>query len=150
MPNVKYLVLHHTAGSKADTMEQERQLHLNEGFKEIAYNGFIEWNGTFKVGRDPNSDKWDQNGANHGLNSKSLSIACAGNFENYEPSEVQLKTLVQVLAAWCKKYSVPVENIIGHYEVKNISGDPSDATLCPGKYFKPKIPKLRQLVKKYL
>ena len=150
MPNVKYLVIHHTAGSLNDTMEQERQYHLNQGFKEIAYNGFIEKDGKFKVGRDPNNSNWDQNGANHGLNSKSLSIALAGNFENYEPTDAQFKTLVQVCAAWCKKYSVPAEKIIGHNEVKNISGDSSDATLCPGKHFIPKIPQLRQLVKKYL
>ena len=109
MANILYLVIHHTAGSKDDTMEKERNLHLSQGYKDIAYNGFIEWNGTFKKGRDWENPNIDQNAANHGLNSKSLSISLAGNFELYQPSEAQLKTLIQVLATWAKRYNVPVQ-----------------------------------------
>lgn len=149
MANVKYLVIHHTAGSKNDTMEQERALHLSEGFKDIAYNGFIEWNGIFKVGRNPDG-QFDQNGANHGLNSLSLSISLAGNFELYEPNPAQIKTLIQVLAVWAKKYNVPVEKIIGHNQVKDISKDYTDATLCPGKNLIKLLPSIKESVKKYL
>lgn len=150
MANIKYLVIHHTAGLKTDTMEQEKKIHLNQGYKDIAYNGFIEWDGTFKKGRDWENPNIDQNAANHGLNSKSLSVAVAGNFELYQPSEAQLKTLEQVLATWAKRYNVPLQNIIGHYKVKDISGNPSDATACPGKFLIIEIPNLRQSIKKYL
>ena len=91
-----------------------------------------------------------QNAANHGLNGKSLSISLAGNFELYEPSEAQIKTLIQVLATWAKRYNVPVQNIIGHYQVKDISKDPTDATACPGKNLIKKLPEIREAVQKYL
>ncbi len=146
----KYLVIHHTAGNKNAKMEDEKALHLKEGYVDIAYNAFIEWDGTFKMGRNWN-DPSEDNAANHGLNQCSLSIAMAGNFEEHSASEAQIKTLVQVSASWCKKFNIPVERIIGHNQVKDISGDWRDATLCPGKYFIPLIAKrIRPEVKKYL
>lgn len=147
--NIKYLVIHHTAGNKFAKMEDEKNEHLKHGYVDIAYNGFIEWDGTFKLGRNWNDPSQD-NAANEGLNNCSLSICLAGNFELYEPNENQLKTLVQVAATWCKKFNIKSESIIGHYQVKDIVNDPSVATLCPGKNLIKKLPEIRLKIKKYL
>ena len=150
MANVKYLVLHHTAGNKNADISDERAMHLNQGFKEIAYNCFIKYDGTVQNGRNPDNPNYDQNGANHGLNSQSLSCSLAGNFEYDIPTEIQIKQLIQVLAIWCKRYNLKETAIIGHYQVKDISKDPNDATLCPGKNLIKLLPQIRELVKKYL
>jgi hypothetical protein len=150
MANIKYLVIHHTAGLKTDTMEQEKTIHINQGYKDIAYNGFIEWDGTFKKGRDWENPNQDQNAANYGLNNQSLSVSMAGNFENYSPSEAQEKTLIQVLATWAKRYNVPVQNIIGHYQVKDIIKNPEAATACPGKNCIKRLNYYRNEIQKYL
>jgi len=145
-----YLVIHHTAGNKLAKMEDEKAEHLRQKYVDIAYNGFIEFDGTFKMGRNWNDESQD-NAANSGLNDKSLSIALAGNFEEYSPSEAQIKQLIQVCASWCKKFNIPAEKIIGHNQVKDISKNWRDATLCPGKYFIPLIAtKIRPEVQKYL
>lgn len=149
MVNKKYLIIHHTAGNKLAKMEDERAEHLRQGYVDIAYNGFIEWDGTFKLGRNWNDPSQD-NAANEGLNDCSLSIALAGNFELYKPSEKQIKTLIQVSATWCKKFQIPSENIIGHYQVKDIINDPSVGTLCPGKYLIKQLLDIREKVQKYL
>lgn len=148
--NARYLVIHHTAGNKFAKMEDEKAEHLKHGYVDIAYNGFIEWDGTFKKGRDWENPNIDQNAANQGLNHKSLSVALAGNFEIESPTIEQENKLIQVLATWCKRYKIPTENIIGHYQVKDIVNDPSVATLCPGKNLIKKLPEIRLKVKKYL
>lgn len=150
MPNVKYLVVHHTAGNKNADISDERTMHLNQGFKEIAYNCFIKNDGTVQAGRNPNNPNYDQNGANHGLNSKSISVSLAGNFEYDIPTKKQIDNLIQVLAIWCKRYNLKETAIIGHHQVKDISKDNGDATLCPGKNMIELLPMVREAVKKYL
>ncbi len=148
---IKYIVVHHTAGNKNSTMEEEKAAHIASGeFKDIAYNAVIEWDGTFKLGRNPKTTPFDRNAANEGLNHCSLSIVLIGNFELYDPNPIQLKKLEQVCAAWCKEYKIPETRIIGHYEVSKLIKDPSLATACPGKHCIKYMENLRKSVKKYL
>ena len=91
-----------------------------------------------------------QNAANLGLNPESHSVCLPGNFELYPHSKEQIDTLVQVLASWCKRFNVLVENIIGHYQVATIKNNKKYATACPGKYLIQLLPEIRERVKKYL
>lgn len=151
MTTVNYIVIHHTADKPEITMEEERASQVASGrFKEIAYNGYIEQDGTFKKGRSWDNPNYDQNAANEGLNHESVSCALAGNFQLYKPTEAQFKTLVQVVATWAKRWNVPTNRIIGHYQVSQIKKDPSLGTLCPGKYLIDLLPELRKQVQKYL
>jgi N-acetylmuramoyl-L-alanine amidase len=141
----KYLVIHHTAGHKDDTAAEEKAMHLKEGYVDLAYNKFIEWDGKVIQGRPDKS-----NAANLGLNPDSISICLAGNFELYDPSPEQEKSLIQSAAIICKREGILPENIIGHYQVAGIAKNPKFATACPGKNAIKKIPEWRAKIKKYL
>lgn len=154
-PKNWFLVIHHTGDNPNVTMEQEQVNQITSGrFKKyIAYHVYIEKNGKVKQGR-PYDVK---NGANYGINENSFSIAMAGNFhikdENgnpCKPTPEQEHSLIQVLATLCNRHGIPAKNIVGHNEVARISGDPSNATACPGQFFIPDIPGIISQVKKYI
>lgn len=154
-PDDWFLVVHHTGDDPSITMEQEQVSQITSGrFKDyIAYNIYIEEDGKVKQGR-PYTVK---NGANHGLNFASFSIAMAGNFhikdENgnpCKPKSEQIHSLVQVLATLCNRHGIPTKNIIGHCDVWKISKNRDDATSCPGQYFISDLPQVIEQVKKYI
>jgi N-acetyl-anhydromuramyl-L-alanine amidase AmpD len=69
-----------------------------------------------------------------------------GNFENESPDLEQIDTLIELLAGWCKTYSLEETNIYGHC---NAPGG-TTATLCPGKNLKSKLDEIRLKVKEKL
>ena len=63
-----------------------------------------------------------------GMNSKALGILFTGNFDLIKPPEAMWKKGLLVVAALCKAFKIPVDNIQGH---RYYAGYKS----CPGKLF---------------
>lgn len=149
MRNIKYIVIHHSGGSrKKVTTEMIKKWHIEEnGWSDIGYHRVIEFDGSVHMGREDSIV-----GAHaEGFNSKSIGICVTGDFdlEKITENDPQFKTLVQALAVLCRRYSIPVENIIGHRDVYLILGQ-KIAKTCPGKNLYRLLPRIRELIRAYL
>lgn len=126
-----YLVVHHTAGPQMQDTQAIWDEHIAIGDNGIAYHYVIKSDGTVVRGRPR-----DTVGAHaHGVNEISIGIVLEGNFQtgqsNYvQPTDAQIASLKELLAELLGIY--PGVKIIGHSDVAGISGDPNDATACPG------------------
>lgn len=143
---VNYIVVHHSASSTNLKMEDLKRIHLEKGWSDIGYHKVIEWNGQVKQGREESVIGSQA----FGLNSESLGICLIGNFENIEPSDSQIHSLIQTLAILCKKYKLTKDKILGHRDVSAIKKDTSLATACPGKNLYLLLPFIREKVGAYL
>ena len=127
-----YFVIHHTTGGQMQDTSEIWQEHINIGDNGIAYHYVIKGDGTVVRGRPR-----DTVGAHaHGVNFESIGIVLEGNFQtgqdNYvEPTQAQINSLKELLGELYSIYGQGVQTI-GHSDVTNITGDPSDATACPG------------------
>ena len=123
--NIRYLIVHQSATLKAETsFEKIKKFHLYQGMGNIAYHYFIEASGKLRRGRNESTQGTHTKASQ--MAGKSLGVCLAGDFNQEEPNEAQLKVLSQILLELCKKYNLPVENVLGHREV------PGSSTECPG------------------
>lgn len=146
LTKVNYIVIHHSAGNKKQTVEEIKAGHLKEGYSDIGYHKLVHYLGQVFAGRD----ETEMGAQALEMNSESIGVCCIGNYQLNPPSPEMYKSLVQVVATLCKRHKVPVENIIGHRDVAKIKNKPYVATLCPGDFLYKLIPQLRKDVAKYL
>ena len=131
LPGPKYIVLHHGAGSL--DFNGVNEYHKQKwGFKSslgffIGYQYFIEYSGKVYQGRADNERAAHTVEASrpYWWNDNSIGICLQGNFEEEYPTEVQLKSLEELLNKKMAEYKISRVGIFGH---RNIA-----ATLCPGK-----------------
>jgi N-acetylmuramoyl-L-alanine amidase len=120
--DIKQIVIHHSERDK-DCAEFIKVRHKKRGWEDIGYHFVIEKNGKLKKGR---SEKFV--GAHVlGYNKNSLGICLIGNFDEFFPTEKQLKTLLKFLKKILKKYKLSSKNILGHREFPGVK------KTCPGK-----------------
>lgn len=117
---LEYIVVHHTASTAKETVEQIHNFHINNnGWAGIGYHFYIRKDGTIYRGRP---EKYI--GAHcENYNSVSLGICCEGNFEIEQPTEKQLTSLSELIQYLKKKYGNI--QVVGHKDL--------NATACPGK-----------------
>ena len=117
---LEYIVIHHTASTAKETVEQIHNFHINNnGWAGIGYHFYIRKDGTIYKGRP---EKYV--GAHcENYNSVSLGICLEGNFEIETPTEKQLTSLSELIQYLKKKYGNV--QIVGHRDL--------NATACPGK-----------------
>lgn len=117
---LEYIVIHHTANTSKETVEQIHNFHKNiNGWAGIGYHFYIRKDGTIYRGRP---EKYV--GAHcENYNSVSLGICCEGNFEIEQPTEKQLTSLSELIQYLKKKYGNV--QVVGHRDL--------NATACPGK-----------------
>lgn len=125
-------IIVHTSVSTWGTAKDIDDWHKEQGYNEIGYHYVIE-NGypTAKSRREGKRDDKraglltpgrpeDVVGAHCvGYNDKSIGVCLIGDVRKYPYEPEQIKSLITFLAIKCKQYSVPVENILGHYETPN-------------------------------
>jgi N-acetyl-anhydromuramyl-L-alanine amidase AmpD len=118
--DMKYLVVHHTAGSDMSVNDID-VAHKNNGWVGVGYQYLIRTNGDIEKGRPDNKA-----GAQaEGFNSVSLGIALTGDFTSTVPTEAQMASLVDVLAELSSAY--PAALVVKHSTL--------NATACPGASF---------------
>lgn len=116
------IIIHHS-DSKTGNASVIHGWHLGRGWSGIGYHFVILPEGTIQRGRP----EWGI-GAHSGPggNGDSIGICLIGKFEEYAPSEAQLKSLVWLI----KEYLYPAYGqikVMGHKDVM--------PTACPGKLF---------------
>lgn len=137
------LVVHHSASPRdTTTRDMIDRWHKERKFNQIGYHQVIEGNGRIVAGRPESIEGAHAKGANHG----SLGVCVVGNFENEQPNEMQITSLVKVLAGWCKTHGLSQDDIYGHY---NVPGG-TTATACPGKNLKSQLAAIKTFVKQRL
>lgn len=140
---IKYLLIH-TSDSKWGSVEVIRQWHTDpppkgRGWADIGYhfciqNQFPTYNSLATNKPDTKSDgqlrpgrPLAQMGAHCvGFNDKSIGICLVGAQGKYTAK--QLETLKATCISFMKKYNIPVENVLGHYETDN---GKSQGKTCP-------------------
>lgn len=145
MRKIDKLVIHHTADSikNKQTVDSIRKIHLNRGYADIGYHKVIDNDGVIRQGRPD-----ERNGAHcynryepksQGVNSTSIGITVAGNFEYEQPTDIQIASLKHTCLVLCKRYNINPEHIYGHRDFM--------ATACPGKNLYIKLSEIREYVK---
>lgn len=129
MPTWTHIMIHHSAGGDSDGVELEmyRRWHVEgRGWQDVGYHAVAEEvDGAVQVlaGRP-----LYMSGAHcPGWNSKAIGLCLAGNFEEGEPPEDQLRVAAKWVAGMCFALGIPPENILRHRDHR--------ATACPGKHF---------------
>lgn len=127
---VKKVIVHHSAGSKSQTIEDIRAEHLARGWSDVGYHKVITPDGKVHQGR-PDAVVGAQA---FGANQFSLGICCIGNYDVEKPSQVVLDSLTQVVTVLCERHNLGVDDVIGHRDVASLYNVPDGATACPGQY----------------
>lgn len=126
---IEYIIIH-CSDSNWGSAHEINKWHQESDFKYIGYHFTIlnSWprprttipllDGSIEVGRN-----MQENGAHtYGYNSKSLGICLIGK-DSFTPKQREnAKMLVKFLI---EQYSIPVDNVLGHYEVA------TDGRTCP-------------------
>lgn len=95
----------------------------DRNWADIPYHFLIAPDGTIYEGRNvytvgETATEYDPTGH--------LLICCLGNLEQQEVTEMQLNSLIRLIAYCIKKYNLPIETLASHR-------DHSSQTTCPGK-----------------
>jgi N-acetylmuramoyl-L-alanine amidase len=120
--SINKIVVHHSAGSRATTVEQITKMHQARGFTDIGYHFVILWNGKVAKGRDIEKIGAHAKGHNVG----SIGVCVTG--DNTKPdlfwTEEQISCLRATVQTLCILF--PEAEIYGHRDL------PGAATECPG------------------
>lgn len=128
------IIIHHSATKDSGTVSWNaiRRYHVETNkWKDIGYHAGVELitdaagftSAEILYGRD-----WDQAGAHTvGQNEKALGLCVVGDFDLISPSDKILNKAAQIVAFWCRRYKIGVNEIYGHRDFANKT--------CPGKLF---------------
>ncbi len=112
---INRIVIHCSASETMVDIDAIRAFHVakppkGNGWKDIGYHMVIKKDGTIQFGRTENTI-----GAHcAGHNEDSLGICLAGLTQFTIPQLEAMRTLVRHLM---EKHSIPIENVLGHYEL---------------------------------
>lgn len=128
------IIVHHSALPLTDGPLAIQKLHMEEkGFADIGYQFLIDETGKLYEGRAMNVRGAHTFGANYA----SVGICLIGNFEEIQPTPVQLDVLKATLAALIQQYPL-ITRLAGHRDFN------PTLTLCPGANLYPLLPGLAQ------
>lgn len=106
MDDVRFAVVHHTAGTNSYTAEQADDVirgiyayHLNNGWDDIAYNFLVDRFGRIWEGRAGGIREAVRGGHAAGWNEASMGVSVMGNFQGTEPPAVAVQA-VDDLVRW--------------------------------------------------
>lgn len=140
-PETDVIIVHHVGIPSGEVSAQQiHDAHLANGWAGIGYHYVIHKDGTIDRGRPLATVGAHAEGHNY----NSIGINVTGNFEEEIPTDAQLQSLEQLIAALCRLYGITPtdQTIIGHRDV--------NSTDCPGRYLYAKLPQIRQDVRTML
>ena len=135
----KYIVIHHSAGSRGDIeflQKVHRQRQPGDPIDAIPYH-YIIGNGK-GLGLGEIASDWRQSyhlwgahvsASNLDRNFRGIGICLVGNYETRSVPAKQYSALVRLTKYLMQKYKIPIKNINGHGMIEG------ESTKCPGKYF---------------
>lgn len=138
LSEVKTIIIHHTAGSGGESVEDIHACHQRQGWAGIGYHFFIDHSGHVFRGRP----EWAVGAHAYGHNSCSLGVCLAGNFCDQFPSVGQLKSLIYLTADLCARSWIDVDAVFGHGYIPGGDRD----TECPGSNLMAVMPLIRDRV----
>lgn len=151
----EYLILHHV-GKMPERFDYGRAVQIIRGWHtdpnrpggpmiDIAYHKLFLPDGSVLQGR-PDAVV----GAHaFGANTASLGLLYVGDCDLAAPTWLAIRSIVNTAGVLCRRHNIPASRIIGHGDVARIWKKPEAATGCPGKYFTPLLPSIRQWVSEY-
>jgi hypothetical protein len=159
---VKHVIVHHSAGSNTITnfLEAVRNIYTfhttpppnGNGWNDVGYNFLITQDGTIFQGRDGQGIMDGDNvlGAHFcGKNNGTMGICLLGNYNEVQPTNIAIKSLIN-LAGWkLGKEKLPVIGQFQHIDgILNIISGHRDgcATECPGSNLYAKLAEFRQKI----
>jgi len=159
---VKHVIVHHSAGSNTTTnfLEAVRNIYTfhttpppnGNGWNDVGYNFLITQDGTIFQGRDGQGIMDGDNvlGAHFcGKNNGTMGICLLGNYNEVQPTNIAIKSLIN-LAGWkLGKEKLPVIGQFQHTDgLLNIISGHRDgcATECPGNNLYAKLAEFRQKI----
>lgn len=138
LDEVKNIIIHHTAGSGGESVEDIHALHQRQGWAGIGYHFFINHSGQVFRGRPD----WAIGAHAYGHNSDSLGVVLAGNFCISVPSVGQLRSLIYLTADLCARSWIDIDSVFGHGYIPGGERD----TACPGTNLMAVMPLIRDRV----
>lgn len=138
LDEVKKIIIHHTAGSGGESVEDIHAYHQRQGWAGIGYHYFIDRNGAVYRGRPD----WAIGAHAYGFNSDSLGVCLAGNFSDTVPYLGQLRSLIYLTADLCARSWIDVDAVYGHGYIPGGEHD----TACPGTNLMAVMPLIRDRV----
>jgi len=136
--NIDKIVIHHTAStSNSSSLESVKAIFESHatirGWGDIGYHYIIGREGKIYEGRPK-----DTVGAHaSGFNTNSIGIALIGNFQNMEPTDEQMESLLALTYKLTREYNINPKGssrLRGKNNIPNIvRHDQLNATSCPGK-----------------
>lgn len=125
------ILLHHTEGGSAETVQGIHAYHKSRGHKGIDYNICVEKDGTVAWGRGLEYCGGSVNNSaagTKGMNDDSIAIAALGNYQVDQMPEAQKEALKRITRDVAQYYGI--KEIKGHNEVAGKA-----YTTCPGQHF---------------
>lgn len=132
----EYIVVHHSAtreGNAAkfdDYHKNTRKWKYGLAYHFVIGNGSQSKDGEIEVGSRWRKQIHGAHTSSMDYNRVAIGVCLVGNFEEENvPSKSQMNSLLRLAKYLCRKYNIPLQNVIGHNQVKQ------NHTVCPGKNF---------------
>lgn len=134
--NIKYLVIHYTAGSTSVAGTSKRMKDYWEKSRSASADFGVDDRDMVQFNPDPkNYYCWAVSGGNGIYNSNSISLEICStlkkgtntrypNHEGWYFTEAALNNGIKLAKILMKKFNIPIENVVRHYDVTG--------KLCPG------------------
>ena len=135
MRRITHIIVH-CSGAANSTVDSIRRFHTapkpkGNGWKDIGYHYVIHVDGSLHSGRPvqlPGAHVAD-------FNAHSLGVCVTGNGDIRDFNEKQYETLIALLRDLSNIYSVPIKNVLGHRETRELEQIPPKSRTkksCPG------------------
>lgn len=141
MGGVNRITVHHEGwtavwftdkGTTAKRLDQIRRNHVDRGWGDIGYHYIVDRAGRVWEGR---STRY-QGAHVKEQNEHNVGVLVLGNFNVQQPSEAQMRALVQTLRGLMRAYNVPASRVYTHREL--------NSSTCPGRNLQARMVALRR------
>ncbi len=129
----KYIVIHHSASDSGDAASIGKYHRENRGWVNGLGYDFLIGNGNgSRDGQIEVGSRWNKqiDGAHAGnpeYNKHGIGICLVGNFDNDQPTNQQISSLLYLIDYLQKRCNIHKDNVIMHKTFRK--------TVCPGKHF---------------
>lgn len=132
----QYIVLHHSGSREGNAAyfdnyhREKKKWKFGLAYHFVIGNGTKSGDGVIEVGQRWKDQIHGAHTSNMDLNRIAIGICLVGNFEKQTSvSAQQFGSMVRLVTYLCKRYNIPLSNVIVHRQIKK------GHTVCPGKHF---------------